>query len=68
MTKIEGSGSISQRRGSADPDPRQDVLDPQHWSCDVRSLASNAASAAGLRGGGGAWAALSRAFPPHREI
>ncbi len=33
--KIEGtgSGSISQRHGSADtdPDPHQNVMDPQHW-------------------------------------
>jgi hypothetical protein len=26
-----GSGSISQRYGSGDPDPHQDVTDPQHW-------------------------------------
>jgi hypothetical protein len=38
MTKIEGSGSesgsISQRHGSADPDPDppQNVMDPQHCS------------------------------------
>ncbi len=37
MMKIEGSASgsesISQRHGSADPDPdtHQDVMDPQHW-------------------------------------
>ncbi len=32
MTKIDpGSGSISQRHGSADPDPPQNVMDPQHW-------------------------------------
>ncbi len=37
MTKIagSGSGSISQRHGSADPDldlyPLQNVMDPQHW-------------------------------------
>jgi hypothetical protein len=33
MTKIAGSGSISQRHGSADPDPDppQNVMDPQHW-------------------------------------
>jgi hypothetical protein len=39
MTKIAGSGSesgsesISQRHGSADPDPDppQHVMDPQHW-------------------------------------
>ncbi len=36
VMKIEGSGSksgsISQRRGSPDPDPHQNVMDPQH-SC-----------------------------------
>jgi hypothetical protein len=34
MMKIAGSGSgpISQRLGSADPDPYQDVMDPQHCS------------------------------------
>jgi hypothetical protein len=33
MTKISGSGSgsISQRHGSADPDPHQNAMDPQHW-------------------------------------
>ncbi len=33
MTKIAGSGSISQRHGSEDPDPElpQNVMDPQHW-------------------------------------
>jgi hypothetical protein len=35
MTKIAGSGSISQRHGSADPDPEPDphqiVMDPEHW-------------------------------------
>jgi hypothetical protein len=32
MTKIAGSGSISQRHGSADPDPDppENVTDPQH--------------------------------------
>jgi hypothetical protein len=34
MTKIAGSwvgsGSISQRHGSADPDPYQNFTDPQH--------------------------------------
>jgi hypothetical protein len=31
--KIEGSGfgSHSQRHGSADPDPHQNVMDPEHW-------------------------------------
>jgi hypothetical protein len=27
----EGVGSISQRYGSGDPDPPQNVTDPQHW-------------------------------------
>jgi hypothetical protein len=33
MTQIAGSGSISQRHGSADPDldPHHNVIDPQHW-------------------------------------
>jgi hypothetical protein len=32
MTKIAGYGSISQRHGSADPDPEphQSVMDPEH--------------------------------------
>ncbi len=31
--KIAGpkSGSVSQKYGSADPDPDQNVSDPQHW-------------------------------------
>ncbi len=35
--KIEGSGSISQRHGSADPDPdpHQNVIDPEHWFADT---------------------------------
>jgi hypothetical protein len=38
MTKLTGSGSaagsISQWHGSADPDPdpHQNVMDPQHWA------------------------------------
>jgi hypothetical protein len=37
MTKIagfgsdSGSGTIIQRRGSVDPDPHQNVMDPEHW-------------------------------------
>jgi hypothetical protein len=33
MTKIagSGSGSISQRHGSEEPDPHQNVMDPEHW-------------------------------------
>jgi hypothetical protein len=52
--KIEGSGSISQRHGSADPDTNpdpnpdphqnvqnvQNVMDPQHW-LKVSALALN---------------------------
>jgi hypothetical protein len=30
MTKIAGSGSISQRHRSVDPDPHQNVMDPEH--------------------------------------
>ncbi len=30
MTKKAGSGSISQRYGSADPDPLQNDMDPEH--------------------------------------
>jgi hypothetical protein len=37
MTKIAGSGSISQRHGSADPDPdpHQNIMDPEHWLVTV---------------------------------
>ncbi len=33
MTKIAGSGSASQRHGSADPDPDppQNFMVPEHW-------------------------------------
>ncbi len=30
-----GSGSISQRHGSADPDPTQNVMDPEHWFLEI---------------------------------
>ena len=44
MMKIEGtgSGSISQKHGSADPDPHQKVMVPQHWfwQCACRKLAA----------------------------
>jgi hypothetical protein len=26
-----GSGSISQMHGFADPDPHQNLMDPEHW-------------------------------------
>jgi hypothetical protein len=40
--KLEGSESINQRHGSADPDPHQNVMDPQHcWmSTPIFSAAS----------------------------
>jgi hypothetical protein len=31
LKKGVGSGFISQRYGSGDPDPHQNVTDPQHW-------------------------------------
>ena len=39
MMKIAGSesGSISQRHGSADPDPHQNVMDPQHCIKDSQN-------------------------------
>jgi hypothetical protein len=39
MTKIAGSGSISQRHGFADPDPDppQNVMDPQHCCRHVQT-------------------------------
>jgi hypothetical protein len=51
MIKIEGSGSISQRHGSADPDTHQNVMDPQHClkSLQIRAQGSNP----GLTPGGG---------------
>jgi hypothetical protein len=38
MTKIAGSRSISQRHGSADPDPdsHQNVMDPEH--CNLKRV------------------------------
>jgi hypothetical protein len=43
MTKIAGSGSgfISQRHGSADPDPPQNVMDPQHCFNGLRVQQKN---------------------------
>jgi hypothetical protein len=45
MTKIAGSGSISQRHGSEkpDPDPPQNVMDPQH--CFIGSESKDEESA-----------------------
>jgi hypothetical protein len=40
--KIEGSasgsGSISQRHGSPNQDPHQNVMDPQHWRKEINTL------------------------------
>ena len=41
MTKITGSGSISQRHGSADPDPPQNFMDPEHWHKVLLAAASD---------------------------
>jgi hypothetical protein len=30
-----GSGSISQKHGSEDPDPPQNVMDPEHWILEL---------------------------------
>jgi hypothetical protein len=37
------SGSVSQRHGSADPDPDppQNVMDPQHWLKSLKCFISN---------------------------
>jgi hypothetical protein len=43
MMKIEGSGSasgsgsISQRHGYADPDPHQNVMDPEHCAKPLKT-------------------------------
>ncbi len=33
-----GSGSISKRYKSGDPDPHQNVTDPQHWQAGIKIL------------------------------
>jgi hypothetical protein len=47
MTKIAGSGSISQRHGSPDPDPDPDppknVMDLQHW-LQLKAVAGRSAA------------------------
>jgi hypothetical protein len=45
--KIEGSGSgsISLRHGSADPDPHQNVMDPEHCLATLASFYIGAGSA-----------------------
>jgi hypothetical protein len=35
-SRIRGYGSISKRHGSADPDPHQNVMDPEH--CQEQSI------------------------------
>ncbi len=41
--KIAGSGSISQKHGSADPDPDppQNVMDPEHWLTHTHTHTTN---------------------------
>ncbi len=53
LTKLTGSGSFSQRYGSADPDPHQNVMDPQHWLSGL--------GGAGVQGDGGQTAATEHA-------
>jgi hypothetical protein len=66
MTKIagSGSGSISQRHGSADPDPHQNVMDPLRLNVIVLRL-----RVCGAGEGGGAVAGQVRRGPalPHQE-
>jgi hypothetical protein len=38
MTKIAGSGFISRKHGSADPDPHQNVMDPEHLGFRGQSI------------------------------
>jgi hypothetical protein len=38
MTKIGGSGFISQRHGAADPDPHQNVMDPGNTEVRIVKL------------------------------
>jgi hypothetical protein len=46
MTKIARSGSISQRNGSADPDPQQNAMDPEH--CKKHSPKLTGTTSSGL--------------------
>jgi hypothetical protein len=66
--KIAGSGSesgsISQRHGSAntDPDPHQNVMDPQHcsqWNCETSTVKDNSCVSASLR------SKMSDLYPDH---
>ncbi len=54
MIKIEGSGSISQKHGSADPDLHQNVMDPQHRLPVINRL-NNKGKWSLLITGGGFW-------------
>ncbi len=35
LKKVVGSGSVNERYGSPDPDPHQNVTDPEHWFSEV---------------------------------
>ena len=41
LKKREGSGSVLWRYGSEDPDPYQNVTDPEHWFHLVDRLKKN---------------------------
>ncbi len=60
MEKIAGSGSISHRHGSGDPDPYQNVTDPQHWVhvCSEEVLDDADLQGKGVRWVPGVWVVL----------
>jgi hypothetical protein len=72
MTKKAGSGSISQWHGSADPDPPQNVMDPEHCYKPNRKLRRKApvCSVLGPTHGGVVPAAAPRLSSPmqHRRL
>jgi hypothetical protein len=54
MTKLAGSGSTCLRHGSADPDPHQNVIDPEHCRMETNlggSAVGTAADDSGQRNG-----------------
>jgi hypothetical protein len=63
--KIEGSGYISQRHGSADPDPdpHQNVMDPQHCFSQNSHFCSCCISPVPDRADSGSAAAVPRPPP-----
>ncbi len=71
VMKIEGpeSGSISQRHGSADPDPdpHQNVMDPQHWLRDSSLLLGAQCSARCCTSWTRWWTSLGLSQRPHTK-